>query len=91
MISRPWRDRLTFLAMSLFVAWHATAILVTPAPSGSPAVEGLKALFRPYTTFFRLESSWSFFANVFRHTQFRYVIEDADGKQHTFIPMDEFK
>ena len=91
MISRPWRDRLTFLAMSLFVAWHATAILVTPAPSGSPAVEGLKALFRPYTTFFRLESSWSFFANVFRHTQFRYVVEDADGKQHTFIPIDEFK
>jgi hypothetical protein len=91
MISKPWRDRLVYLAMSLFVGWHLIAMLLAPAPSGSPMVEALNPLFRPYLTLFRLESSWSFFANVIRLNQFRYVIEDADGNKHTFTPMSEFR
>ena len=91
MISKPWRDRLTYLAMSLFICWHATAIVIGPAPVGSPPVETLRSIFRPYLTLFRLESPWSFFTNVtIRLPQFRYVVKDADGKEHIFVPIDEF-
>lgn len=92
MIRKPWWDRLRYLAMSLFVGWHAMAILIAPAPYGSPLVEGLHAVVRPYLTLFRLESPWSFFTNVAatKLPQFRYVIEDADGKEHTFAPVAEF-
>ena len=82
---------MVYLAMSLFIVWHVSAMLVAPAPTGSPMIESLNGVFRPYLTFFRLESSWSFFANVIRLNQFRYVIEDADGNQHTFTPMNEFR
>jgi hypothetical protein len=92
MIWKPWRDRLLYLAMSLFVGWHAIAILVAPAPYGSPVIERLHALFRPYLTLFRLESPWSFFTNVagVKLPQFRYIIVGADGREHTFAPVAEF-
>jgi hypothetical protein len=90
MISKSWRDRLFYLAMSLFVSWHATAIVLAPAPDSSPPVASLRALFGPYFALFRLENTWGFFENINRSAQFRYVIKDADGKEHIFVPVDEF-
>lgn len=66
------------------------AIVLAPAPDGSQPVGSLRALFRPYFSFFRLENTWAFFENINRSAQFRYVIEDADGRQHTFVPVEEF-
>jgi hypothetical protein len=87
-----WRHRLTIVAMSLFVTWHAIAIVIGPAPDGSAApVAALHTFFRPYLTLFRLESPWTFFTNIIRLPQFRYVITDADGNQHTFRPVDDLK
>jgi hypothetical protein len=86
-----WRNRLVGLAMSLFVGWHAVSILVAPAPHGSRVIEWLHGLYRPYLTLFRLESSWGFFPNIPRVPHFRYVLEDAEGVQHTFVPINEIK
>jgi hypothetical protein len=85
-----WRARLLYLAMSVFVLWHATAIVVAPLPNESVPVDSLRRLFRPYLTLFRLESTWSFFESIPRLPQFRYTIRDAKGKEHTFVPVDEF-
>ena len=90
MISKPWRDRLIYLAMSLFIAWNVMSMIIAPAPENSPTVQSLRPLFRPYWALFRLESPWSFFEAVARVPQFRYVIEGADGKEHTFVPVEEF-
>jgi hypothetical protein len=38
---------------------------------------------------FRLETPWGFFAPVGKHAQFRYVVEDAAGNTHTFVPSEE--
>ena len=91
MISKPWRDRLGYLAMSFFVVWHAMAIVIGPAPEDSPPIESLRVLFRPYLTLFRLENTWAFFDRVSRSAQFRYVLGDAAGKDYTFVPIEEFK
>jgi len=91
MISKKLRGRLLYLAMSLFVAWHTIAMIIAPAPDNSAAVEPLRSLFRPYLSLFKMENTWGFFENIPRGPQFRYVVEDAAGKQHTFVPMDDFK
>ena len=78
MSSTPWRDRLTYLAMSLVVAWHSFAMVVGPAPGNSTLVQSLRPLVQPYISLFRLDTSWNFFAPVGKHTQFRYVIEDME-------------
>src|SRR2546426_9462378 len=89
MISKQWRERLTYLAMSVFVAWHTVAMVLGPPPD-SPLSRSLRAWWEPYLTFFRLESSWTFFApEIGKHGQFRYVVEDADGNEHSFIPANE--
>jgi hypothetical protein len=84
---------LLYLAMSLFVGWHTLAMIIAPAPYGSPIIEGLHAMVRPYLTLFRLESPWTFFTNVaaVKLPQFRYVVTDAEGNDHTFIPVPEFR
>jgi hypothetical protein len=87
--SIPWRQRLTYLAMSLVVAWHSVAMMVSPAPNGSEIVYALRLVFHPYLAFFRLETPWNFFAPVGKHAEFRYVVVDGAGQEHTFVPSEE--
>ena len=85
-ISIDWRRRLTYGAMSLLVAWHTIAMVIAPAPD-SDISEAARSLFHPYLTLFWLDNHWGFFApDVRSGRQFRYVIEDATGKRHAFIP-----
>jgi hypothetical protein len=87
--STQWRQRLTYLVMSIVVAWHSLAMVVSPAPNDSEMVQSLRFLFHPYLAFLRLETPWGFFAPVGKHAQFRYIIEDAAGAEHTFMPTEE--
>ena len=74
--------------MSAFVGWHTFAILLAPAPGASGLVQSLRVLFQPYLTLFRLDDSWSFFApNVGKGSQLRYIIRDASGEDHVFVPV----
>jgi hypothetical protein len=84
-----WRQRLTYLVMSLAVTWHSLAMVISPAPNDSVMVQSLRSLFHPYLLLFRLETPWGFFAPVGKHAQFRYVIEDGTGNAHTFMPTEE--
>jgi hypothetical protein len=87
MIAKQWRERLTYAAMSAFVAWHALATIIAPAPDTSEAIRALRIPFQPYLSLFKLDNQWDFFApNVGSGSQFRYVVEDSSGNQHPFIP-----
>ena len=87
MISRPWRERLIYIAMSAFIIWHTLAMVIAPAPDSSPSAQALRGVIQPYLTFFRLDNLWNFFApNVNRLSDLHYEIEDADGKIHSFAP-----
>jgi hypothetical protein len=85
----PWRQHLTYAAMSLVVAWHSIAMMVSPAPNGSEIVASMRQFFHPYLALFRLETPWNFFAPVGKHAEFRYVVEDDAGQGHTFVPSEE--
>jgi hypothetical protein len=85
MISKLWRQRLTYAAMSAFVAWHALAMIIAPAPDGSEAIKTLRVPFQPYLSLFKLDNQWDFFApNVGAGSQFRYIVEDSNGNHHPF-------
>ena len=72
MISKPWRERLIFVAMSVFVVWHTIAMVLAPAPENSVTVQSLRVVFQPYLTLFKLDNPWDFFApNVEKGAQFR--------------------
>ena len=87
-IPAAWRRRLTYLAMSAFVAFH-TAVMVI-MPNSSATGESLRALLRPYLSLLALEGTWTFFApTVGKDSQFRYVVEDASGHAHTFVPLND--
>jgi hypothetical protein len=87
MISQQWRERLSYAAMSAFLAWHTVAIVLAPAPAASGAAQALRAVFQPYLSLLRLDNQWDFFApRVDRAFQFRYIIEDRDGNHHPFTP-----
>jgi hypothetical protein len=87
-IPEPWRQRLLYAGMSLLVTWHTLAMVVATAPD-SLISENARRIFDPYLTLFRLDNQWGFFApNVGNGSQFRYVVEDASGKMHTFVPAD---
>ena len=87
MISKQWRERLTFTAMSVFVAWHATATILAPAPNNGVIAIALRPIFQPYLSLFRLDNRWDFFApSVGQGAELRYVVEDAAGARHTFVP-----
>jgi len=93
MISKAWRERLTYTVMSVFVAWHSLAIVVAPAPGNSVTVQELRVLLQPYLTLLRLDNVWNFFAPTvgsMNMSQFRYVIEDKTGEKLTFLPEAEF-
>ena len=90
MISGRWRERLTYTAMSGFVVWHTLAIVVAPAPDNSVIASSLRRLLEPYLTLFYLDDNWDFFApDVDRGKQFSYIIEDASGNRHSFVPLKE--
>ena len=90
MLSTPWRERLTYTAMSALVAWHTFAMVVAPAPEGSVTVQTLRVPLQPYLTLFMLDNKWQFFApDINRGTQLRYVVEDNAGKLHAFMPREE--
>jgi hypothetical protein len=87
---KRWRRRLTYLLMSVVVGWQAFAIVVSPAPDNSEAVQALKGVLEPYSSALRVDNTWGFFApNISRQTEFRYIIEDAAGKEHRFTPQRE--
>lgn len=88
--SKQGRQRLIYAAMSLLVVWHTVAMLLESAPR-STITRAARALFHPYLTLFRLDNNWGFFApEVGLGAQFRYVVEDAAGTRHTFVPADKW-
>ena len=90
MISKPWRERLTYTAMSVFVAWHAAATIFAPAPQNSVIAIALRPLFQPYLSLYRLDNPWDFFApSVEAGAELHYDLEDASGARHTFVPTRE--
>jgi hypothetical protein len=89
MISIRWRERLTYLAMSLFVAWHTLAMVIAPAPE-SHATDSLHAVLRPYLTLLRIDNPWDFFApTVGEGSRLSYVIEDDKGATYSFTPGEQ--
>ena len=89
MISKTWRERLTYIAMSAFVAWHTLAMVIAPAPDSNVTMS-LRVVLQPYLTFLKQDNQWDFFAPVVGEgARLRYVIQDRTGKNHTFMPADE--
>jgi hypothetical protein len=89
-ISPRWRVRLTYLAMSAFVAFHTLVMVIRPNPSTT--AEWLRGMVRPYLSLLVLEGTWTFFApTIDKDSQFRYVIEDENGHEHAFVPLKEVK
>ena len=87
MTAKVWRERVTYTAMSLFVAWHTLAMVVAPAPGTSDLIKGLRTVLDPYLHFFRLDNDWGFFApDVASGIVLRYVIKDDAGTLHRFDP-----
>jgi hypothetical protein len=87
--SKPARERLAYAAMSLLVVWHTLAMALASAPE-SAVTASARPLFQPYLTLFRLDNNWGFFApTVELGGQFRYIVEDAAGQRHTFIPAEK--
>jgi len=88
-IPKQWRQRLAYAGMSLLVSWHTFAMVVAPSPD-SDITDAARSILDPYLALFRLDNGWGFFAPDVGHgSQFRYVIEDATGKRHTFIPAEK--
>jgi hypothetical protein len=88
MNAKQWRSRATYLAMSVVVAWHSLAIVIAPMPESSATARSLRALLQPYLSLLRLDNKWNFFVPPGNFTHLRYVVEDADGQQHVFIPAE---
>jgi hypothetical protein len=83
------RPFLAYAAMSLLVVWHTLAMIIAVSPD-SVLTQAVRPLFDPYLTLFNLDNYWGFFApHVGMGYQFRYVVEDAAGQQHVFIPTDK--
>lgn len=75
--------------MSLFLGWHTVAIMLAPVPANNVIAQSFRDLFQPYLTLTAINTTWDFFSPVGDGLQFRYVIEDADGNEHTFTPILE--
>ncbi len=89
MMWKLWRERLSYAAISAFLAWHTLALVIAPAPNGSAVAQTLRPLLQPYLTLFRLDNQWDFYApEVGNGLQFRYEIEDASGLRRSFTPTD---
>jgi hypothetical protein len=88
MIWHQWRQRLTYLLASAFLAWHVLAMVIAPAPYDSVSVRTLRAALQPYLTLFRLDNPWNFFAPTIDGSQLRYALEDAAGARRTVSPTE---
>jgi len=89
MVSKRWRRRLSYAAMSAFLAWHTAAMVIAPAPAASNAVQAARVPFQPYLGLFRLDNMWGFFAPyIGLESALRYVIEDNAGNEHLFKPTE---
>ena len=87
MTAKVWRERVTYTAMSLFVAWHTLSMVVAPGPGTSDLIKGLRIVLDPYLHFFKLDNEWGFFApDVDSGIILRYVIKDDAGNLHRFDP-----
>ena len=85
-----WRTRLTYAAMSGFVAWHTAAMVIAPAPDESESVNALSVAFQPYLSLFQLGNRWGFFApDVGTGSLLRYIVEDSRGSHHVFTPLQD--
>jgi hypothetical protein len=84
MIWSSWRQRLTYLVMSAFLAWHTLAMVIAPAPESSLVVGALRGVLQPYLTLFRLDNRWNFFAPIIGGSELHYTIVDAAGARHDF-------
>jgi predicted DCC family thiol-disulfide oxidoreductase YuxK len=85
--SKRWRERLTYSAMSLFLAWHTVATMLAPVPEKNVIVQAFRGLFQPYLTMTGTDTTWDFFSPLSSSYQFRYAIEDAAGNEHSFTPI----
>lgn len=89
MVSKSWRHRLTYVAMSAFLAWHTVAMVVAPAPQLSRAMQTARVPFQPYLDLFHMNVQWDFFAPYIElESQFRYAVEDKAGNEHSFRPTE---
>jgi hypothetical protein len=90
MIWNSWRQRLTYLVMSAFVAWHTLAMVIAPAPASSVLVGTMRAALQPYLTLFGLDNRWDFFApTIGSGSELHYSVEDAAGARHSFTPTEQ--
>lgn len=87
MVPTEWRARLGYLAMSLFLGWHTIAMMLAPVPANNPIVQSFRAVYQPYLTSLGLDTTWDFFSPIGWGHQFAYVIEDANQKEHIFVPI----
>jgi hypothetical protein len=72
------------LAASLFVVWHAFALVVAPFPPSYLSGRVHAAIF-PYLSVLYLDTDWNFFAPTPAPGRFvRYVVETRDGGGHPF-------
>lgn len=64
--------------------------MVVAAAPDSVMTRAVSSLFEPYLSLFRLRNEWSFYAPDVRvEPEFRYLIEDASGQQHNFVPANK--
>ena len=89
MTRETWRDRLIYLAASLFLGWHTIAMMLTPVPANNVIVQAFRKLYHPYVTLVGIDATWDFFSPIGNSFQYRYTIEDAAGKEYTFKPITE--
>jgi hypothetical protein len=83
------RPSLAYAAMSVLLVWHTLAMVVVALPDSEFAWYA-RMPFHAYVTLFRLDNKWGFFApDVNKGYQFRYVIEDAAGARHSFVPAEK--
>ena len=82
-IERPGMSRRAKLLVSLFLAWHVTAVIVAPlAVDPSRLAEDIWAIFKPYLEACYLNHGYHFFGPEPGPSQLvRYEIELADGQR----------
>jgi hypothetical protein len=87
LMTKVWRERVTYTAMSLLVVWHTLAMVVAPGAENSELIRALRTVFNPYLRLFKLDNQWGFFApEVANGMILRYVIKDPDAGLNWFHP-----
>lgn len=77
--------------LSIFIVWHALAIVFVGPFSYSHLRSSLMTYFHGYLTFFRLDHSWPFYApNVFRGSILKYETTSQSGETKIY-PLTQAK